>query len=104
MGIVANVSGQIAALQAQITSAGPLSSVSQATITAIQLNAATLVSTISAAVTSAAGELDTWTAPTDPDAIVSGIMALKCSAAEQATLVNQGGYVGRMNKNLDQLV
>lgn len=103
MGIPANIVSQIAFLQTQTTAAAPLSSASPATIVAIQLNAENLVASVDAAVLAAAGALDTWEAPTDPDLIVSGILALEQSATDQSALAVMRGYVGRMAANLNQL-
>jgi hypothetical protein len=104
MSVPATITAELTALQAQVTAAAPLASAAPATIAAIQLNAEQLVSDIGSALTTAAGALDTWTTPTDPNAIAAGIEALKCSAEDQATLANMAGYVGRATKNLDQLV
>jgi hypothetical protein len=102
--IPANITSELAALQQQTAAAQPLASASRPTITAIQLNAGQLLSDIDVALLAAAGSLDTWTPPTDPDAIVAGILGLLESADDQAGLCNMEGYVGRAAKNLDQLV
>lgn len=102
--IPANIAMELASLQAQVTAAAPLADASQPTIVAIQLNAAQLLSDIDTAITAAAGELDSWTPPADPQDILAGILGLVVSATDQATLVNVEGYVGRAVKNLDQIV
>jgi|SRR6516165_10242197 hypothetical protein len=104
MSIPANITAELANLQAQVTAAGPLAAASAPTLTAMQLNAAALVSDINAALAGAAGALDTWMAPTDPAAIVTGILALETNADDQASLANMAGYAGRALKNLDQVV
>lgn len=103
MTIPANIASELANLQAQTAAAAPLSSASRATITAIKLNSAQLVADIETAITASAGQLDTFTAPADPAAIVQGVLALGASAANQSELVTMRGYVGRANANVDQL-
>ena len=103
MTIPTTITSELAVLQAQVTAASPLSSASSPTLTAIKLNAEQLVSDINSALATAAGALDTWTSPTDPNAIVSGVLGLLSNAEDQAKLSNMAGFVGRSNKNLDQL-
>jgi hypothetical protein len=104
MTIPANVTSELANLQSQVAAATPLSAASLATLTAIQLNAAQLAADIGAALTNAAGALDTWTAPADPVAIINGVNGLIGNASDQASLSNMQGYVMRAAKNLNQLV
>jgi hypothetical protein len=101
--IPANIASELTFLQQQTAAAAPITSASPATIAAIKLNAAQLVSDLDTAVTAAAGSLDTWAAPADPDAIAQGIEGLVCSASEQSTLVLMRGVVGRAAANLSQL-
>jgi hypothetical protein len=104
--IPANVTSELAALQAQVSSAAPLASASAPTISAIQLNAEQLVSDIATALANAAGQLDTFMpppAPTDPAGIVAGVLAIAESATDQFMLADMGGFVGRAAANLDTL-
>lgn len=103
MSLPTTIASEIEGLQAQTAAASPLSSASRATITAIKLNSAQLVADIETAITASAGQLDTFVAPSDPAAIVSGVLALGASAESQSELVNARGYVGRANANIDQL-
>ena len=104
MTIPANITTEITALQAQVAAAAPLTGASQATLTAMQLNAAQLVRDIDGALTSAAGVLDTWTAPVGTALIIAGIVELSGNAQDQSTLAKWRGYIGRATSNLDQLV
>lgn len=103
MSVPANVLSELSALQTQVAAAKPLQSAPYATIKAIQLNAQNLVADIDAAVISTMGSLDTWTAPTDPDLMVSGVLSLLQNAVDQTALTNMRGFVGRATSNLDQL-
>lgn len=103
MSVPSNITTGLANLQAQVTAAKPLSSASQATLLAIQLNGIQLANDIATALLAAAGALDTWTAPSDPAQIAAGVLSLMSAATDQSALANMVGYVGRANKNLDQL-
>ena len=103
MTIPATIKAEIAALQAQIAAAGPLQAVPQATLTALQLNAEQLVSDLGSALLSAAAGLDSWAPPIDAPSIASGVQALAAAAADQATLANARGFIGRVTSNLNQV-
>ena len=103
MTVPANITTELASLQAQIASAAPLANASRATVIAIQLNAAQLTSDLEAAETATAGLLDSWSTPADPTLIASGILGLLESSQDQSSVVNMRGYVGRATTNLDQL-
>lgn len=104
MTIPANIKTELTALQAQLAAAEPLQNASGPTIVALQLNAYQLLNDVDAALTEAEGNLDNWSVPTDPQAIVSGFLGIVGNATDQNTLCNMAGYIGRSNKNLDQLV
>ena len=95
MSIPAKITAELTALQAQLTAAEPIQSASQPTVVAIQLNAEQLLTDIGIALTAAAGSLDTWVAPVDPQQIVNGILGLGASADDQSSLADSVGYVGR---------
>jgi hypothetical protein len=101
--IPAIVTTELADLQTQVAAAAPLTSASRATVTALQLNAAQLIADIDAAVVTTAGQLDSWVATTEPNAIVAGVISLLTSATDQSALANMRGYVGRSTSNLDQI-
>jgi hypothetical protein len=101
--IPANVTTELADLQAATVAAAPLTSASRATITALQLNAAQLVADIDAAMVTTAGALDTWVAPADPVPILTGVLGQLTSAVDQSALATMRGYVGRSTSNLEQL-
>lgn len=103
MSLPANIMSELANLQAQTSAAAPLASASRATITAIKLNSAQLIADMETAITASRGQLDTFTAPADPAAIVTGMLALGAAAANQTSLVIARGYAGRANANIDQL-
>jgi hypothetical protein len=104
MTIPADISTGLTALQNQLAAAGNLQNASGPTIVALQLNAESFLGDVDAALDAAAGSLDTFMAPTDPQAIISGFLGLVGNATDQYTLCNIEGYVGRAVKNLDQLV
>lgn len=103
MTVPAAITSELAALQAQVAAAAPLTSASAATVLALQLNAAQLVTDVDAALAGAAGQLDTWIAPADPDQIVAGVTALVDSVEDQSSLADTRGLVGRVAANLEQL-
>jgi hypothetical protein len=98
-----NVTDALTSLQSQVTAAAPLTAASQPTITAIKLNSQALVTTVDTALAGAAGQLDTWQAPTDVDQIIAGVLALTTAATDQANLAVMRGLVGRVASNVDQL-
>jgi hypothetical protein len=103
MSIPDNIVDEATALQAQVAAATPLENATFATLTAIRLNANQLATDIGNALTAAAGALDTWMAPTDPVAIANGVLALATAAADQNSLANMQGYVGRSVLNLNNV-
>lgn len=103
MTIPANIVTELQFLQSQVAKASPLSTASRATITALQLNAAKLVKDAEAAQYSLAGVLDTWIPPTDPVAIINGILGIDQNAQDEADITALRGLVGRAADNLDQL-
>lgn len=104
MSIPATITAELASLQAQVTAASPLTSASAATIKALQLNAAQLVSDVEAALIAPANMLDTYVAPSDPPTIIMGVEALLLAAQAQSGLALMRGVVGRAASNLNQLV
>jgi hypothetical protein len=103
MSVPTAITTELADLQAQVTAAQPLAQASQATVTAIKMNAATLVAAIDTAINAATGKLDTWAAPVDPLTIIAGIQAVAVNADDQADLTNMRGFVGRATSNLNQV-
>ena len=104
MSIPANITAELAALQAQTAAAAPLQAAPRAAVVALQLNAAQLVADLDTALTGASGSLDSWAAPSDPLSIASGILGLAQAAADQTTLSDMRGAVGRAAANLNQVV
>jgi len=100
-----NIASQFTNIQAQINAAIPLSTASHATVVALQLNSAELVSDCEQAQGSLAGALDTyvWTSGDDPAAITSAIQGLSTNANDEADIVWLRGLAGRMASNLSQL-
>lgn len=103
MSIPANITTELASLQAQVSAAQPLSGASQATKTAIKLNAAKLVSDVQSALVAPNNTLDTWVAPADSPAIIAGVVGLLGASQDQSKLALMRGIVGRATSNLDQL-
>jgi hypothetical protein len=104
MSIPANILAELSNLQAQVTAATPLAQASRATVKAMQLNAAQLVSDVQSALIAPGNTLDLWTAPTDPAAIAAGISGLLTASQDQSSLALMRGVVGRAAANLNQLV
>ena len=102
MAISPTITREFTSLQAQVTAASPLANASHATVVALQLNAGTLVSTIQSALTTDT-LLDTWTAPVDPGAIVTGFLGVVSDGSDQQKLSLMRGVSGRVASNLDQL-
>lgn len=102
MTITASIATALKSLASQVTAAKPIAGASQATRTALKLNAASLVASIQSALT-ATSILDTYVAPTDPDLIVAGIAQLSTAADDQSALSLMRGVTGRVASNLDQL-
>ena len=102
MTISASITTALTSLQAQVAAAQPLANASQATRTALKLNAGALVASIQAALV-APSLLDTWTPTTDPAVIVAGVNSVVTAAQDENTLSLMRGVVGRAASNLDQL-
>lgn len=102
--IPTSITSALTALQSQTSAASPIANAPRATLVAIQLNAANLLASMDASMTTLAGSLDTWSAPTDPPAIVSGVLGLIGNAQDESALALMRGFTGRAAKNLDQLV
>jgi hypothetical protein len=103
MSIPANITTELASLQAEVAAASPLANASRATKVALQLNAAQLVEDVQSALVAPNNLLDTWAAPTDPIAIVTGIDQIVTASEDQSALALMRGVVGRAASNLDQL-
>jgi hypothetical protein len=102
MTISASITTALTSLQAQVAAAQPLANASQATRTALKLNAGALVADIQTALV-ASSLLDTWTPSTDPAVIVAGVNSVVTAAQDENTLSLMRGVVGRAASNLDQL-
>ncbi|UGY15109.1 hypothetical protein HAP48_0042395 [Bradyrhizobium septentrionale] len=102
MAISPNILAELAFLQAQVDAANPLASASRATLTAIKLNAAQLVSDIQDALV-APSILDTFVAPVDGTSIVQGILTVSQAAIDQNRLSLMRGLTGRAAANLNQV-
>ena len=105
MAIPQSITNEFAFIQGQIDRVLPLSTASQPTIIALQLNAGVLVKDCQNAQFSLAGALDTWTPPSnnEPTVIISGILGLSSAANDEANIVLLRGLAGRMASNLNQL-
>jgi hypothetical protein len=114
--IPATVTDALNSLQAQVNAAMPLEKASRPTISAIQLNAASLVALIDISLASAATLLnltppsnnvftvDTWVAPTAPEDIINALNSIYVSAHDQWILSVMRGVLGRVAANVDQLL
>ena len=102
MTIPAAITTALSSLQAQVAAAAPLANASQATKTALKLNAAALVSSVQSALV-ATSMLDTWVAPIDPISIVAGFLQVEVAGIDQGNLSLMRGVVGRATSNLDQI-
>ena len=102
MTISASITTALTNLEAQVAAAQPLANASQATRTALKLNAGALVASIQAALV-APSLLDTWAPSTDPAVIVAGVNSVVTAAQDENTLSLMRGVVGRAASNLDQL-
>jgi hypothetical protein len=103
MAIGAALQSEIAALNAAFSAASPIPQAPRASITALQINAATFVSQVDSALAGAAGALDTFAAPTAPEAMAAGVVGLLTASQNQTDLANLRGLAGRVASNLDQL-
>lgn len=115
MTIPTKITIALESLEAQVAAAQPLSDASQATITALQLNAGNLVAGIQDALTTttlipnvvASTDsilLDTYVAPIDAITIIQGVLDILVAAQNQNQLSLMRGVVGRAASNLDQIV
>jgi hypothetical protein len=102
MTIATSITTALQGLIKQVAAAKPMANASQATRTAIKLNAGNLVASIQSALT-ASSLLDTWTAPADAPTMVAGIQQVVTAAQDQNNLCLMRGTVGRAASNLDQL-
>lgn len=100
MSISTKITDRLVSIQAQVDEAAPLASANHATITAIKLNAATLLDLVQADLDKSS-LLDTFVASTDPELIISGVLQVSEAADDQSTLSLMRGLVGRAAKNLD---
>jgi len=100
--IPASITTALDSLAAQTEAAKPLANASQATRTALKLNAANLVASLQSALT-VTSVLDTYEASTDPGVIINEVLTLTTAANDEATLSLMRGVVGRAASNLDQL-
>jgi hypothetical protein len=98
--ISVSITTRLASLQAQVDASQPLAEANHATLTAIKLNAATLVAELQSAL-DASSVLDTYVASTDPELIISGVLKVSEAADDQNTLSLMRGLVGRAAKNLE---
>jgi hypothetical protein len=115
MTIPANITTELASLQAQVKAATPLNNAPFATIKAMQLNAGNLVDDVQFALTTItlipnivfttnSILLDTWAPPSDPVGMVAGFNTVVIAGNDQKDLSLMRGVVGRVASNLDQLV
>lgn len=102
MTIATSITTALQSLINQVAAANPMASASQATRTALKLNAGNLLASIQAALV-APSILDTWSAPTDAPSMIAGVAQVYCDAQDQSNLCLMRGVVGRAASNLDQL-
>lgn len=102
MTIPATISTDLANLQAQVLAASPLNKASHATITALQLNAASLLNKIQEALAAPENVLDSWSGTEDILDIIAGVEGLLTAAQDQEALALLRGVVGRATTNLGQ--
>jgi hypothetical protein len=103
MSIPANITTELAFLQAQVKAATPLANAPFTTIKAMQLNAGNLVADIQTALT-AKSTLDTFAAPVDPISMINGFQLVVTAGQDQNKLSLLRGVSGRVAANLNQLV
>lgn len=104
MAIPQSIVGELQFLQNQLKNSQPLTDQTNATIIALQLNAASLVVDLDIAENNAAGQLDTWVQPQDPFALITSFDNLLISAQDQTSICDIRSLIGRVASNLDQLV
>jgi hypothetical protein len=103
MAIPSALQAQIAALNVAFTAASPVEQSPRAAITALQINAATLVPAVDSALAGAAGALDTFTAPALATDMATGLVGLLTASQNQTDLADLRGLAGRVASNLDQV-
>lgn len=103
MSIPANITTELASLQTQVAAAKPLNAAPRATVQAIKLNAAQLVSDVQTELVAPNNLLDTWAAPVDPAAIVAGVLQVAEAGNDQNALALMRGVVGRAASNINQV-
>ena len=94
---------EIAALNVAFAAASPIEQAPRASVTALQINAAQLVSDIDSALASAAGALDTFTTPLLAADMATGLLGLYMASQNQTDLADVRGLAGRVVSNLDQI-
>ena len=100
MSVTPAIAAEVAALNTAIAAAQPLAAASQLTVTALALQASTLVNDTQTAIIANAGSLDTGIADTMAPAIVADFQAMVTSSATQLSLADLLGLAGRVASNL----
>lgn len=113
MTIPANITTELASLEAQIAIATPLANTSHSNLVAIQLNAINLTADIQTALTTTtltnlipttdSTLLDGWKPPDDAVTIVAGVLNILTASQNQQQLALLRGVVGRATSNLNQI-
>ena len=103
MPISADLQAKVAALNTAFLAASPVEQSPRAAVTALQINAAHLVSDVDSALAGAAGGLDAFAAPSDPVAIATGLSGLLTASQNQTDLADLRGLIGRVASNLAQI-
>lgn len=96
----ADIQAEVLALNTAITAAMPLESAPQRTMAALATQADMLVTDVDTALTIAAGDLDTYGAPTMPPAMVLAFLNAVDEATTQVSLADLAGVAGRVASNL----
>jgi hypothetical protein len=115
MSIPANITTELASLQAQVAAATPLNNAPFTTIKAMQLNAGNLVNDIQFALTTTtlipnivlttdSTWLDGWSPPADPISMINGFGSVVVAGQNQNKLSLLRGVAGRAASNLSQLI
>lgn len=113
MTIPANITAELASLEAQVKAASPLINTPHSNLVAIQLNAVNLLSDIQTALTTTTLSniipstdstlLDGWVPPADAATIISGVLNILTASQNQENLSLLRGVVGRASSNLAQV-
>ena len=103
MAIPTVLQAEIIALNTAFLAASPLEQAPRAAITALQINAAQLVTDINTALAGASGALDTFSASTDPAVTAVGFAGLLTASQNQSDLSDLRGLIGRVASNMDQV-